>query len=228
MNKRSRVSLIAGAAALAASIAVFAIVHPKVFPSTILGLCFLLYSEAVLFGGFALVDMLSARASRMLLWSGVGTLTGIYGVIVFISSFIFMAAKTSRICAFLVLQVVLLAIVSVLCLIIGNFSLEAKKKDNKVLQAGATLQYIMDQLALIKEQTGRKVEIDRLIEAVRYSDISVTVDADVEINDAVACLGSLVGGGKPDNDEFEQSMRNIEFLIKKRDLQAKAAKQGGI
>lgn len=228
MNKRSKVTLIIGAIVFVSSIAVFAVIHPRVFPSTILGLCFLLYSEVVLFGGFVLVDMLSARASKLLLWSGVGTTIDVYGVIVFISSLIHMTTKTSLIQGFLILQIVLLVIVLAVCLIIWNFSLGMRRNDSKVLQVGATLQYILDQLVLIKEKTSNKAEIDRLIEAVQYSDTSVTVDADIEINDAITHLDDLTSADELDNAEFENTVQNIEFLIKKRNLQAKATKRGGV
>lgn len=228
MNKWSKVSLIIGAVVLIASITVFVIIHPVIAPSTILGLCFLLYSEVVLFGGFVLVDMLSARASKLLLWSGVGTSIGIYGAIVFISSLIFMVTKTAHVQTFLVLQIILLVIVLAICLIVGNFSVNVKEKDNKVLRAGASLQYILDQLMLIKERTIRKADIDRLTEAISYADTSVAVDADVEIADAIARLEEIVNTDDFDSEGFDKTVQNIEFLIKKRTLQARAAKQGSI
>lgn len=228
MSKQAKISLAIGAAVLAATIVVFVIIRPEMFPSTVLGLGFLLYSEIVLFGGFALIDSFSGKTSKLLWWSGAGTLTGVYGLVVFASSLIYLLRRTVFVQGFLILQVILLVVAAALCLIVGGFSVSIKRKDAQTLQAGAVIQYVMDQLALVKEQTGRGAELDRLIEAVRFSDPSVSVDADVEIYDAIARLQELAGASEPEGGEFEKAVQNMEFLIKKRNLQAKASKQGGI
>lgn len=228
MSKRSKISLMIGGVAFLATIAIYAIIHPIVSPSTILGLCFLVYAEIVLFGGSVLIDFWSRRSSKLLLWSGVGVSLGIYAVVVFISSLVLINAHTVTVQGFLVLQIVLFVIVAAICLTIGSFSVRAKKQDEKTLEAGRTVQYAIDRLMLIKEQTDQKADVDKLIDGLRFSDTSVIVDADVELSDAITALQSLVASEGTDGDEFSKTVQSIESLIKKRNMQTRASKQGSI
>lgn len=228
MSKRSKASLIIGGLVLLASIVIYAIIRPPVFPSTIVGLGFLLYSEVVLFGGFLLMDFCGMKSSKLLLWSGAGVSLGIYAFVVFISSLVFINAHTAAVQGFWVFQIVLLAAALVICFIIGSFSIGAKERDEKTLEAGRTVQYAIDQLTLVKEQTDKKTAVDKLIDGLRFSDTSVTVDADVEINDTIMDLQKLVQSEEMDEDGFLKTVQSIEFLIKKRNLQTRVSKQGSI
>lgn len=227
MSKRSKISLIIGGIVLLASIAIY-IICPVIFPSTILGLCFLLYSEIVFFGGFVLIDFLARKSSKVLLWSGIAIPLGAYALVVFISSLIFMGARTTAIQGYLVFHIIALVVTVAICLIIGSFSVGAKERDEKVLGAGRTVQYAIDQLTLIKERADKKADVEKLIEGLRFSDTSVTVDADVELSDAIAALQNLVLADKTGDDEFTSAVQRVDFLIKKRNLQTRASKQGGI
>lgn len=228
MSRRSKVSLAIGVIVFLATMGIYAVIHPMIFPSAIVGLCFLLYAEVVFFGGFVLIDFWSRKSSKLMLWPGIGVPLSIYAVIVFISSFVFINAHTTNLQGFWILQIVLFVIAAAICLIVGSFSIGAKEKEEKVLNAERTVQYTIDQLLLIKEQTDKKADIDKLIDGLRFSDVSVAVDADVEICDAIAALQSIVQSTETDGDEFSRAVQSIEFLIKKRKLQANASKQGGI
>lgn len=228
MSKRSKISMIIGGIVSLASVVIYAIVRPSAFPSSILGLYFLLYSEIVLFGGFVLIDLLTNKTSNLLLWSGVGVPLGIYAVVVFISSLVFMAIHTIAVQNFLILQIVLFVLTAAICLIIGNFSARAKRQDEKTLEAERTVQYAIDQLTLIKERTDKKSDVNRLIEGLRSSDASVTVDSDVEISEAIDVLDNLIQSDDASEEEFSNAIKSIEFFIKKRNLQTRASKLGGI
>ena len=228
MSRRSKILLIIGGVVFLATIAIYSIIHPGVFPSTVLGLCFLLYAEIVFFGGLALIDFCSRKSSGLLLWSGAGIPIGIYAVVVFLSSLVFISTQTIVIQGFLVLQIVLLVIAAAICLIIGSFSNGVKKRDEKELEAGRTVQHAIDRLMLIREQTDKKADVDRLIDGLRFSDTSVTVDADAELGDAIAALQSPAAEKETGEDEFARALQGIEFLIKRRNLQTRVSKQGGI
>lgn len=228
MGRRSKILLITGGVVFLATIAIYSIIHPSVFPSTVLGLCFLIYAEIVFFGGLALIDFFSRKSSGLLLWSGAGVPIGIYAVVVFLSSLVFISTQTIAIQGFLVLQIVLLVIAAAICLVTGSLSIGAKKRDEKELEAGRTVQYAIDRLMLIREQTDKKADVDRLIDGLRFSDTSVTVDADAELGDAIAALQSPAAAEETGEDEFSKALQGIEFLIKRRNLQTRVSKQGGI
>ena len=85
-----------------------------------------------------------------------------------------------------------------------------------------------NQLRLIKENSDCKDAIDKLIEGIKYSDTSIMVDADVEISDAITDLEQMVNSDEKNEATINSAIEKIEFLIKKRKLQTKNAKQGGI
>ena len=228
MSRRSKISLIVGGIVLLATIAIYAVIRPTVFPSTIWGLCFLIYAEIVFFGGFVLVDLWSRKSSKILTWSGIGVPLSIYAAIVFVSSLVFMGTHTEVVQGFFVLQIILLVAAAVICIIIGSFSAGAKKRDESVLKAERTVQRAIDQLTLIREQTDKKAEIDKLIGGLRFSDTSATVDADADLRGAITALQSIVTAEKTSEDEFSSAIQNIELLIRKRNMQTRISKQGSI
>lgn len=228
MRNRPKISLVLGSIVLVASIVIYIITPSTPFPSSILGFCFLLYSEMVLFGGFALIDLWPGKYSKLLLWSGVGVCFGLYAAAVFLSSLIFMIVHTIAIQSFLIVQIVLFIAAAAICLIIVNFSERAKRSEQKVLEAEYTVQHAIDQLILIREYADKKSDVDKLIEDLRFSDTSVTVDSDDEIIDAITSLKRIVQSDDPDEDAFSNAIEEIAFFIKKRGLQTRFAKQGGI
>ncbi len=228
MSKRAKTLLIIGCIVLLGSIAVYLILSPTLFPSTVLGLCFLLYSEIVFFVGFILIDSRAEKSSKLLSWAGMGVSLGIYTVTVFASSLFFMRMHTAAVRGFLVFQIILLVLVLTVCLIIRNLSSGLRKQEEKVLEAGRTVQYAIDQLTLLREQAEKKTDVDKVIEDLRFSDISEITEADAEICNAIDALQTLVQSDDEKENEFSKALQDIELLIKKRNLQVRALKQGGI
>ena len=101
------------------------------------------------------------------------------------------------------------------------------ERDQKVFQADTMVNSFADELELIRELSTKKNEIDKLIEGIRYSDTSVMVDADVEINDAINHLEEIVRTESTDETEFDHTVKSIQFLIKKRNLQTRKETCGG-
>ena len=224
MSKKSKLSLALGTIILLAAILIYGIVQPPLYLSTIIGFSFLLFSVIVFFGGFVLIDRLARHSSPILQWAGNGAVNGIYAAVVFVSSLICINTQTDNIKAFIIFQVIWLVLAILCCLIISHFAGEVKKKNADILKADAAVQSAIDKLVLIREETGRKSEIDKLIDGLKYSDTSVTVDADAQIADAIQSL-QLLTQPPIQEDEFLQSVQALEILITKRNLQAKAAKQ---
>ncbi len=228
MNGRSKVSAIIGAVVMVATIVIFAISRPVIFPATILGFCFLLYSELVLFGGFIFVENLTKKWSEMLTRIGIGIPILIYAIVVFLTSLIYINIHISLVRGFIILQILLFVAVAIIIAIMIGFLISEKSKDIKVLQANSIIGSFADELRLIREQTDKKFEIDKLIESIKFTDTSIIVDADVELKNAISNLENIIKSEKVNEIIFEQEVKNIEFLIKKRNLQTKKVKQGSI
>ena len=200
--------------------------HPALDRVVILGLCFMLYSEVAFFGGLALMDVWAERSGKHLHWSGVVVSLGVYAIGAFALSFLFVWVHTMPIHTFLMFQIVLFVVAVEACLILGGFSAVAKTWDEKTMVTGHAVQYATDRLELIREHTDQKAAVDKLIGALSRSDASITVDADGEISDAITKLHTLVEAKAPKKEDISKAVKKIESLIKKRNQQARAARQG--
>lgn len=230
MKGISKYSTIIGAVVLVGTIIIYILAKPISSSANILGLCFLLYSEIVFFGNFNLIEYLinKPKTSHILTVTGVGVPIAIYAVVVFITALIYMNMNLWTYRQFLIIQVLLFLAVVIITVVLAGFSKAASMKDAKELQADAMIRNFEAFLRQIKDQTDRKQEINKLIEALKYSDTSVMVDADIEINQAINKLSNLVKADQFDENGFEQAIKELEHLIKKRNIQAKNTKLGGI
>lgn len=228
MNKRSKLSLLLGFIVIVATIMIFAISRPMFLPSTMVGFIFLLYAEFVFFGGIPLVEFWAEKSSGILARAGAGLIIEIYAAVVFTSSLIYMNTHLFLFRGFLILQIVLSVLAIILASILAMFSKSGYSKDAKVLNANAMCRNFETDLMLIREKTSNKESIDKLIDGIKYADTSSMCNADVEIHEKIKQLNALVIGESYDEISFSNTVKEIDFLIKKRNLQIKNMKQGGI
>lgn len=228
MNGRAKISIIIGTIVLVATCMIFVIAGVEIYPSTVLGMLFLLYSEAVFFGGFVIVEYLADKSSQIMTRTGVGIPVEVYAVIVFLSSLIYINFFDSYIRVFLIFQVILLVITAGIALVAANISKTTTERDKEILQADLKIQGFIDRLVLIKQLIDKKADIDKLIDEIKYSDKSAAVDADKELDGAILNLENLVQTKEFDMQEFNKQVNEIGILITKRKQQVKNLKQGGI
>ena len=228
MNRRIKLTGIVGILFLVATVAIYAIARPEYYVSTGLGFGFLLYGEIVFFAGILLIEYWALNASQIITRAGAGIPVQGYALIVIISSLIYMNSHSILVRGFLILQIILFVIAFTVTVLMLNFAKTRKINDSKVLQADAMVKDFENQLRLIKENSDCKDAIDKLIEGIKYSDTSIMVDADVEISDAITDLEQMVNSDEKNEATINSAIEKIEFLIKKRKLQTKNAKQGGI
>lgn len=228
MNGRVKILTITGIVVMLATVLIFVFARPILFPGAILGVAFLLYSEIVFFGGLAFVERWSRRASGIIARAGMGITIGIYAIAVFFSSLIYMNLHFVLFRGFLILQTLLLACAATISVIFAAVSKSRFARDSKVLAADAMVRRFVDELTLIQDMSGSQAGVGKLVEAMKYSDASSVADADVEIEEVIAELKAAASAEERDEVKFNKNVEKIEFLIKKRNLQIRSAKQGGI
>lgn len=228
MNDRVKISTIIGIVVVIATALIFAIVHPVIFPSVILGFAFVLYSEIIFFAGFAFVEYWASKSSQILTRAGIGVPIGIYAIAVFVSSISYINLRSVLYSGFLVMQILMLVVAVTITLVMALVSKNRAVKDSKVLQADKMVRGFVDELTLIRNKTDKKASIVKLIDAVKYTDTSVIVDADVELNDAIEELKEFVFDAEFDEPKFNKTVEAIESLVKKRKIQTRDVKQGGL
>jgi hypothetical protein len=228
MNRRAKISIIIGSIVFVATCMIFIIAEIEIYLSTTLGICFLLYSELVFFGGFVVVEYLADKSSQIMTRAGIGIPVEGYAIIVFLSSLIYINFLDSYPRRFLIFQIILLVITAGIALVTANASKTAKERDTEILQADLRVQEFIDRLTLIKEFIDKKADIDKLIDKIKYSDKSATVHADKELNSAILNLENTIKIQEVDISEFNKQIQEIDFLITKRNLQVRNLKQGSI
>ena len=225
---RIKTSVVIGCVCLLATIAVFSLAHPILLPSRIVGFVFVLYAEFVFFGGFIFVESLVKKTSGILSRAGVGITIAGYSIIVFITSLMYMIYGTLFVRWFVIVQILLFVVAFAIVAVMISFAKTAELSDLRTLQADAMINNFQSNLSLISERVENKTDICKLMDAIRFSDSSVMVDCDVEIDEAISRLNKLVENRQDGSEEYKKQLDEIEFLIKKRNLQAKNMKQGGI
>jgi hypothetical protein len=228
MNSRTKISSIIGIVVLVATVLIYVIAEPVWYPCTGLGFGFMLYGEIILFAGIAVIEYWAQRSSGLMTRAGMGVAIEGYAILVIVSSFVYMTSQSYFVRGFLILQILLFVAAFVAAFVIANASKGRRERDTRVLQADATIKDFENRLILIRENTERKKDIDRLIDGVKYSDTSVNVDADVQLHDSIGNLENMIGSDTVSDEELTAVIDEIEFLIKKRNLQTRVAKQGGI
>ena len=159
MNRRAKISIIIGSIVFVATCMIFIIAEIEIYLSTTLGICFLLYSELVFFGGFVVVEYLADKSSQIMTRAGVGIPVEGYAIIVFLSSLIYINFLDSYPRRFLIFQIILLVITAGIALVTANASKTAKERDTEILQADLRVQEFIDRLTLIKEFIDKNLQI---------------------------------------------------------------------
>ncbi len=228
MKNRVGVISIIGALILFITVVIFILSHPVIFPSTIIGFAFLLYSEIVFFGGGVLIEYFSAKSSGIITRVGLGMTIGIYAIIVFISSLIFMNLHLVYYSGFIIGQSLLFVCVITVGLVISVISRNRYLRDSKILKSKAMMRTVVDELNLIKEKSNNKALVDQLIESIKYSDTSSMTDIEFKIDEAIKQLKSIVSAVPIDDRQFSKEVETIDDLIKNRNIKLNQLKQGGL
>jgi hypothetical protein len=227
MNKNGKIIKIIGATIVIATILIFIIANPGIYLSTVLGLGFLLYAEIIFLAGIIFINKYAQKSSDLLTKSGMGVPLTMYAIVVFIVSLFYMFSVKMQVQGFLIVQIMLLVVTVLVIAVIGIFSASVERKERDTIQACAAVKGYETELLIIREQTDKKEDINRLIEAVRFSDSSLEVDADAELQETIFQLKQMSSEQILD-EEWEQMIKKIGFLIQKRNAQTQSAKQGRI
>ncbi|MCR5254317.1 MAG: hypothetical protein K6D96_00165 [Acetatifactor sp.] len=227
MNRLKTATTI-GCVCILATIIIFALFHPVIRLSTIVAFIFMLYAEIVFFGGFLFVEILAKRTSGILSRAGVGVTIAGYSIVVFLSSLLYLLHGSFFVRRFLILQIFFFVVAFAIVAILASFANSAETSDCKILQADAMINNFITELSLIREKVKDKSLIDKLIESIRFSDSSVVVDCDIEIEEKISQLKKIVADEQIESEEYKKLIEEIEILIKKRNIQTKNMKQGGV
>lgn len=225
-NMRAKTLVLIGLIVIIATNLIFSLSKSVVLlPHTSLGFSFIVFSEIVLFLGLAALEVIAEKSEQVFMRSGAGVVLIAYASLVFLSSVIYMNLHIVGFGLFLIVQIVMFVIAIVLEIIIITASKSIKSKNDNVISSAARVNNILESLILLKANSEYERQLDVIIEDLRYSDVSTTVEIDSEIESEISKLKLELAKNKPD---AENHIANINTLIQKRKLQIKNIKVGGI
>ncbi len=227
LNNRAKAFLICGILFIIATIIIFVIANDNGMNSyKWIGLTFMLCVEFILFGGLILIEMLANKSEQIITRAGNGTVLVIYFAVSFLVSLVFLNMQNTKI--FLIIQIILLVMLVILetVLIVAGKSIYNNNK--KVLEGVSTVKEMINSLDTINVDENYKKQIDKIKEDLKYSDVSMAVPSDNDIMENILCLEKEFLKDEMDDDSIKAIINSIEMLIKRRKIQVKNNKLGGM
>ncbi len=197
-----------------------------------LALMFILMAEIIFFGGLILTENIAKDYEGLFLRSGVYSALTIFSIASLVISLIFMFAFTDSTKTFIVLQLLLWAIATIIVTLIitlGSSILQRNSKTEEAINNMALLQEKATDLGNNPLNSAFSYDIHRIAEAIRFSDISSTSPSDGTIFEKLKELEDLLMGSSQDKEkEIKDSCNNILWLLQKRNREVVNNKGGKI
>jgi len=198
-----------------------------------LGMIFILLAEMIFFGGLALIEYLSRSVSQVFIRSFGGAAVVIIPIISVAVSMIFMLTKSESINMFIIMQVSLIVILSIIAVIAYYVSLGIKKESDNVLKSVSELSAMIGKLNLLRNDnsnTKYSAMIGKVVDELKYSDISSVVPCDEKLNAKLTNLESelLKNDCESKDKKVSVILNDMLNIIKHRKIELRGIKKGGI
>lgn len=226
-NRRVYMLGIGGVVVLLATVTIFMIVKPEqCYNSVFLGLLFFLAAEVVFFGGLIGLEFME-DSSQIVARSGCGFCIIGYALAGGVTSLLYMIMNTNAIRMFLIIQIILIVVCTVLFFAFRAFSHEVWEKDNRTLSSVKKCDELVQEFIYLQKNTKYGKQFNELAEQLKYTDCSVDIEADGEIKQVIAKIKQELEKD-PYSDKIADYISSVSELIKKRKYQIKNKKNGGI
>ena len=229
MKRRIKTLCVVAAIAIVATVIIGLLI---ISPWTIIrstAFSFIILAEIIFFAGLLALEMFAQRTEQVFSRAGMVSILSLYAIFaIAISIFyiVYPAFKTSRLW---VLQILLLAVASILAVITMSAGKRVLESDKKTVEATSVLQaYIgrLNDLALNDRASEYKETINKLADELRYTDTSIIVSVDNAIGDSISSLEVLFSKTEIDIEKIDNEFGKLNSLIKKRKLSVASAQRG--
>jgi hypothetical protein len=230
--RRKDVTIINGIIVLALTVVLFILAHTKYGMIDWLSLFFIVTAEVVFFGGLLIVDHLAASTFNAMFRSITYIILAAYSFFNVIFSFLFMLILRHQIRMFISVQAIIAASAAVIYFIAYATSISMGTQNQQVLAASVKLKDLSNKIMILFKNENNaeyRKELEKLYEAVMYTDVSSTVATDDIISNKINDLEiALVNHKEEDKVRIIELINNILNLIDKRSAEVKLLKEGGI
>lgn len=229
INRRSRIFFYIGIIAVIGTVLIFALSgRGIILPHSWLGFLFLVYSEIIFFSGMIAIEHFADKSEKILLRIGCGSVIVIYSLLTFASSLVFTNLPIVNIRLFFMIQILLAVLAVIPLFIFIATSKSVKQVNDGTLSASSRMKHMTDRFMLLKANRQLENEINKLAEDLKFSDISVSVEADDEIEEALTKLEKACSKTDKDIEFITDLIEDTALKIKKRTIQVKSKKAGGL
>jgi hypothetical protein len=191
-----------------------------------------LWSEFVLFAGFAAVEILSDKTEEIITRTSIYAALAAYSSVNFVVSLLFMVFFKDSEKSFTAVQVLLFAALVIALTVILWLSRTVGQSANKTLAATRRIQDFIKRLGVLSAVPVLepcKKEFEALADDLRYADASINVDEDDLIEAQIEGLEAEVQTPSP---EFAMNVRaalvQLKSLVAQRRYSVKPLKRGRI
>lgn len=192
----------------------------------------ILFSEIVFFGGLILLERASEGTAQVITRSIISTLLFSYLIVNVIFSTICIVFFKESNKTFVVLEVIFVAILAIGVVVSLVASKSIYKSNEKTMRAVTNIDGLIIRLNKLAESPvceAYAVALKKISDGLRFTDISVNVSEDREIEDLISSIEIEVADNEElDSKKFNSNMIHLNSLIAKRKIATVECKKGMI
>ncbi|SHK73129.1 hypothetical protein SAMN02745136_03201 [Anaerocolumna jejuensis DSM 15929] len=214
------------------TIALFFILTEKRVFIDWLGIGFIIAAELILMTGLLFIQRERGEQERTVLYAGMNSAIGLYTILSIIVSVLFMGLFREDAKYLLLIQIVLIAAYLITVVLIYNISIHVGKANASAVYSVNKMQELLNRIVMLRNinRNGALVQkLDKLYDAIRFSDVSATVKTDEIIAGKLTELQILIESDTEETAEAAGSLiDDVMVLIKQRAAELSIIKAGGI
>ena len=176
------------------------------------------------------IEHYAEKESGTFLRSGVVTVLALYCIASLGVTFFFLVGIGNALRPLIMIQLVLLAAALIAIVIFLNAGKGIARNNRAVEKAFTYMQALQDYSATMAKKPSNQEfssQLDKITEAIRFSDNSLSSSKDGEIFDQLSSLEVFLSDEKPDkSEEVSDRIKDLLWLIEQRNLELKSMKGG--
>ena len=232
MKRRSITISISGVIVLLATIIISAICIDDWSGLTGWAFSAILWSEIIFFCGLVFVEWIAERTEQIITRASLYVILSAYAIINIPGSILYIAFYKDACTSFAVVEVALLSLAAVAIVVSLATSKSIRQSNEKTMNAVATIEAMVERLnklAIAPECKVYSSALKKVSEDLKFTDISVSVPEDAEIDGAISSIEvAVISESENATETIKEALIRLNSLISKRKISTSSCKKGRI
>jgi hypothetical protein len=198
----------------------------------IAALIMVLFSEIVLFGGIAALNLFTGYKDRIFIKSSIITTLFLYWAAAVIFSLLSCRIYAGNVSGFVTVHLAVFGIALIILILIAVSFRSVSENDPKIINSGALIKKCENTAKLLSTNTNYvkyRDALNRVYEDIKYSDKTVEVEEDKLISSQLSVLSEKLSSDiKDGSKDINNSIEIIKQIVRQRELTIRELKRGGI